>query len=185
MEAPAVTRRRRPFLAPLWLILLAALALMGIAWSSYRTAGTTIVVLVRCPDKQPGTIADPPLSAEGEARAQRLARLFGAPTGAAGIAALYATDDRRAQQTIAPLAARLHHAPVLINTADIGAAGARLLREHAGGTVLLVGGGNSVSQLAQWLAGGDADKIVTADAEAAYLVSIPSLGHAQLLRISF
>jgi broad specificity phosphatase PhoE len=185
MEAPAVTRRRRPFLAPLWLILLAALTLLGIAWSAYRTAGTTIVVLVRSPDKEPGTIADPPLSAEGEARAQRLARLFGAGSMAGGLDAVYASDDRRAQQTIAPLAGRLHHAPVLINTADIGAAGARLLREHRGGTVLVVGGGNSVTQLAKWLAGADAAKVVAADPEALYLVSIPSLGHAQLLRISF
>src|SRR5277367_6837412 len=101
MEAPAITRRHRPFLAPIWLILLAAATLGAIAWSAYRAAATTVVVLVRSPDQQPGTIADPPVSPEGEARAQRLAHMFGEGGNAARLDAIYASDDRRAQQTAA------------------------------------------------------------------------------------
>ena len=33
MEPPGITRHRRPFLAPLWLGLLAALAVAGVAWA--------------------------------------------------------------------------------------------------------------------------------------------------------
>jgi broad specificity phosphatase PhoE len=185
MEAPAVTRRRQPFLAPLWLILLVAVTLAAVAWGSYRAAITTVVVLVRSPDKQPGTIADPPISADGEARAQRLARMFGEGGGAGRIDAIYASDDRRAQQTVAPLAERLHRNPILFSVADVSAASARLLHEHGGGTILVVGGGNSVGQMVKMLAGGDAAKAAEADPDALYLVSIPSLGHAQVLRINF
>jgi broad specificity phosphatase PhoE len=185
MEAPAVTRRRRPFLAPLWLILLAAVTVGAIAWSAYRSAGTTLVVLVRSPERQPGTIADPPVSPDGEARAQRLARLFGEGGRTLSLEAIYASDDRRAQQTVAPLAERLHRAPLVFSAGDIGAAAARVLREHGGGRVLVVGAGDSVAQMAQVLAGADAARAVSSDPDALYVVSIPSFGHAQLLRINF
>jgi broad specificity phosphatase PhoE len=185
MEAPAVTRHRRPFLAPLWLILLAAAALGAIAWGFYLAAGTTVVVLVRSPDTQPGTIADPPISPDGEARAQRLARMFGAGGSAGRLDAIYASDDRRAQQTVAPLAERLHRAPVFFSASDIRALPARLLHEHGGETLLVVGGGNTVAQLVQMLAGADTVGAVATDPDALYLVSIPSFGHAQVLRINF
>ena len=185
MEAPTVTRRRQPFLAPLWLILLAAATLGAIAWSSYHAAGTTVVVLVRSPDKQPGTIADPPISPDGEAQAQRLAQMFGEGGAAGRLGAIYASDDRRAQQTVAPLAERLHVAPVLFSPSDIGAAGARLLRDHGGGTILVVGGGSSVEHMVQILAGADAARTAATDPRALYVLSIPSLGHAQLLRVNF
>jgi broad specificity phosphatase PhoE len=169
----------------LWLILLAGITLGTVAWSSYRAAGTTMVVLVRSPDKQPGTIADPPMSPDGEARAQRLVRMFGEGGSVGRLDAVYASDDRRAQQTAASLAERLHRAPILFSAGDIDAAAARVLREHAGGKVLVVGAGNSVAQLAQVLAGMDAARATAAGPDALYVVSIPSFGHAQLLRIDF
>jgi broad specificity phosphatase PhoE len=184
MEAPAFTRRRRPFLAPLWLILLAAVTLGAIAWTAYRTATTTVVVLARSPDQQPGSIADPPLSADGEARAQRLAHMFGAASSAARLDAIYSSDDRRAQQTVAPLAERLHRTPILFAASDIGAAAARVLREHGGGTVLVVGGSSSIEQMVQVLAGAQAASPAASDPDALYVVSVPSFGRAHLLRIN-
>jgi broad specificity phosphatase PhoE len=185
MEAPVVTRRRRPFLAPLWLTLLATATVMAIAWSAYRSAATTVVVLVASPDRQPGNIADPPISADDEARAQRLARMFGAGAALGRLEAIYASDDRRVQQTVAPLAERLQRAPVLFSANDVGAAAARVLREHSGGKVLVAGPGTSVTQMAQALGGADAARAVANDPDALYVVSIPSFGHSQLLRVSF
>src|SRR5271170_4318958 len=111
MEAPALTRRRRPFLAPVWLTLLAALVIAALGLSFYRDAGTTVVLLVRPTEKYPGTIADPPISAEGEERAQHLAHMFGNAADGVGLDAIYVSEDRRAQQTAAPLAERLHLSP--------------------------------------------------------------------------
>src|SRR5580698_724881 len=97
MDPPAITRYRRPFfLAPLWLTFLGALLLAGLGYAVYRSAGTTTVLLVRATDKEPGTIADPPISAEGEDRAQRLAQVFG--TSAPAIDAVYVSAERRSQQ---------------------------------------------------------------------------------------
>ena len=62
MDPPGITRHRRPFLAPLWLGLLATLTIAGVGLTLYRSATTTVVLLVRPVEKQPGSIDDPPLS---------------------------------------------------------------------------------------------------------------------------
>src|SRR5207245_988274 len=69
MDPPGITRHRRPFLAPVWLTLVAALVIGGVAVAFYRSATTTVVLLVPPVEKEPGTIDDPPLSPEAEQRA--------------------------------------------------------------------------------------------------------------------
>ncbi len=88
--------------------MLAAGVLFALGWAFYNAATTTVVFLVRPAEKTPGAIDDPPLSPEGEARAERLAHMFGDETGAGRLAGIYESEDRRAQQTAAPLVERLH-----------------------------------------------------------------------------
>ena len=181
MEPPGITRHRRPFLAPLWLTLLAAVAVGGIAWALYRGASTTVVILVRPAEQTPGTIDEPPVSSAGEQRAERLAHMFSGPAGAGSIDALYASDDRRAQQTAAPLAERLHRAAALFPVAQARAAAARALREHAGGTVLMIVTDPALLQVLAQLAG-DVPPAARDDPEMIYIVSVPRVGHAHVLR---
>lgn len=183
MEAPAITRYRRPFFAPLWLSLLAALmvvAVLGLA--AYRGAGATLVVLMQPAEKDPGTIADPPVSAEGEARAQRIAHLFGDAGAAAGLDAIYVSEDRRAQQTAAPLIERLHRSPVVFKDLDAEAVGARVLHEHSGGAVLVIAGGASIAQILHAL-GAPERSTAADDGDFVYVVSVPAFGRARLVRL--
>jgi len=182
MDPPAITRHRRPFLAPLWLTLLAVLVIGGVAVSFYRSATTTVVLLVRPVEKQPGTIDDPPLAPEGEQRAQRLAQMFGDANASGRLDAIYVSDDRRAQQTAAPLAERLHREPLVFSARDARAAAARILREHTGGSVLVIGSGATLAQMIGELNGVD---IAAAQGESdiLYVVSVPSFGRAHLVRI--
>jgi broad specificity phosphatase PhoE len=184
MEPPGITRHRRPFLAPLWLGLAAALVIGGIAWAFYRAGTTTVVFLVRPLEKDPGTIEDPPLSPEGEERAQRLAHMFGA-SGAGGIDAVYESDDRRAAQTAAPLVERLRRAPVVFGATEARATAARALREHNGGTVLMVASGAAFPALLGELAGADAAQAVPDDPDLMYVVSIPTFGRVHLVRFRY
>ncbi len=181
MEPPGITRHRRPFLAPLWVTLLAALAVAGVAWAFYRDASTTVVILVHPAEKTPGTIDDPPLSPEGEERAQRLAQMFAGPA-VGTIDAIYTSDDRRAQQTAAPLAERLHRVPAVLSAAEGRAAAARALHEHAGGTVLMIVSGPALLQVLSELAGG-APAGAPDDPNLAYFISVPSVGHAHVVRL--
>src|SRR5262245_15195713 len=100
MEAPAVTRYRRPFLAPVWLTLLAIGLAFALAFGVYRSADTTVVVLVEPAERDAGTIDDPPLSPDGEQRAQQLAQLLGETAGVGRLDAVYVSDSRRAQQIV-------------------------------------------------------------------------------------
>jgi broad specificity phosphatase PhoE len=182
MDPPTLTRYRRPFfLAPLWLTFLGALLVLAVAFSLYRSAGTTVVLLVRAAEKDAATIADPPISPEGEERAQRLAHLLG--EDGSGIDAIYVSDERRSQQTAAPLAERLHRAPVVFASADAGAAADRLLHEQRGGTVLVIAGSAGFLALLRTL--GDREVTTPAQEEAGvmYLLSIPTFGRTHLVRL--
>ena len=82
MEAPAIiNRHRRPFLLPVWLSFAGVLALIVaavVAFFVYRSATTTtVVVLARHAEKVLSSIQDPPMSPQGEQRAQRLAQMIG------------------------------------------------------------------------------------------------------------
>jgi broad specificity phosphatase PhoE len=185
MEAPAITRRRRPFLAPIWLPALAVLLFAALGVYLFRCASTTTVVVVRHAEKAFGTIDDPPLSPEGEQRSERLARMFGERTGAGRLDAVYVTNTRRTQQTAAPLAARLHLVPVVLPATDVGGSAGRMLREHRGGTVLWVGHSNTLPQLVRELSGEQVEPIPEDDYGEIYVLSVPRFGSASLVRLKY
>ncbi|MCZ2097860.1 MAG: histidine phosphatase family protein [Anaerolineae bacterium] len=143
MEAPKVARRQNTFLAPIWLSLLGFAVLAVASFALYARLTTTTVILVRHAEKQLGTIADPPLTQEGDERAQRLARLFGEHAALGSVQAIYATSTRRAQATAAPLAARLGLQVITADDAPAALA-RRVRREQHGGVALIVGHSNTI-----------------------------------------
>ncbi len=182
MEPPAITRHRRPFLAPLYLSVLVAAVLFALGWTLYSAATTTLLFLVDPSESAPGSIGDPPLSPEGEARAQRLAHMFGAGTSdIARIDGIYESDDRRAEQTGAPLIERLHRAPVVFNAAAARATAARALHEHRGGTVLVIASGDALAQML-WELGGISVAGGADEGDRVYVVSVPTIGRAHVAR---
>ncbi|HYL70208.1 MAG TPA: phosphoglycerate mutase family protein [Candidatus Dormibacteraeota bacterium] len=185
MDPPGITRHRRPFFAPLWLTMLAVLVLGGVALSFYRSANTAVVLLTHPAEKEPGTISDPPLSPEGEQRAQQLAHMLGDSSDGLTPEGIYVSDDRRAQQTAVPLAQRLHRTPVVFKAADARATASRILREHPGGTVLVISSGSALTEIIHELSGADLAPAAARDADVLYLVSVPSFGRAHLVRLRY
>jgi phosphohistidine phosphatase SixA len=183
MDPPAITRHRRPFLAPVWLTLAGVLVIGAVAVAFYRSATTTVVLLVAPVEKAPGTIDDPPLSPEGEQRAQRLAQMFAEASGAARLDAIYVSDERRARQTATPLAERLRREPVVFSSRDARAAAARALRDHRGETVLVIGSGATLSQMIEELQGAGPVPMGQGASDVMFIVSVPSFGRAHLVRI--
>lgn len=185
MEAPKVARRRSTFLAPVWLTLIAFTALAIASVTFWTRATTTTIVLVRHAEKQLGTIEDPPLTQEGDERAQRLAGLFGDRSPVGAIDAVYATKTRRAQATAAPLAARL--GLQVIAADDPPAALARRVRhDQHGGVALVVGHSNTVPQIVAALtARRDIPAIPDDDFGTIYVVTVPDVGRASVLRLRY
>ena len=185
MQAPGITRQRRPFLAPIWLTFAAVLLVAFVALGVYRSAATTTVVVVRHAEKQLGTIEDPPLAPEGEARAERLARLLGDANGVGTIQGIYVTDTRRTQQTAAPLAARLRLKPEIVAADDVRGVLARVRREHRGSRVLIVAHNNTVPQIVGHLAAVDVPPIADDEYDDLYVVSVPTFGPSSVLRLTY
>jgi phosphohistidine phosphatase SixA len=183
MGPPAITRRRRPFLTPVWLILLAALAVLGVGLFLHASANNTIVVIVPSGSRELGTIDDPPLSAAGEQQAQQLAEQFAAASGPDGLAAIYVSATRGAKQTVAPLAQSLGKQPVTLTSSDADGIAGQIMGEHSGDNVLVVCPETVIADLIQVLSG---QEVKPSDGQrAAWVVTVPSYGPASVLRISY
>lgn len=185
MEAPAITRQRRPFLAPLWLMALLAILALAALYAGYRALDTTTVVLVRHAEKELSTIDNPPLAPDGELRAEHLSQLFGKVSGIGRLQAIYVSDTRRSQQTAAPLAARLHLKPVVLAGSDIAGTAHHALHDHRGGAVLIVGHSNTIPQLIEQMSGIRIPAIADDEFDQIYVLSVPTLGRASLVRLEY
>jgi broad specificity phosphatase PhoE len=183
MGPPAITRRRRPFLAPVWLILLAALAVLGVGLALHESDSNTIVVIVPAASKELGTIDDPPLSPAGEQQAQQLAQQFAAASGPDGLAAIYVDATRRAKQTAAPLAQSLGKPAAILTSRDADGIADQIMGEHAGDNVLVVCEESVIPDLVQVLSG---QQVTPADGQRAiWVVTVPRYGPANVLRMSY
>ncbi|MFI5178691.1 MAG: phosphoglycerate mutase family protein [Vicinamibacterales bacterium] len=129
------------------------------------------------PPAQMTAAPDPPLSAAGKARADKLAAML----SAAGITAVYTTDFKRTQQTAAPLAAKLGVTPTVMSSKDTAALVADLRARHARDIVLVVGHSNTVPDVIKAFGG---PTVAIADDEYDNLfIVVPATG--ALVRIKF
>jgi broad specificity phosphatase PhoE len=185
MEAPVITRQRRPFLAPIWIMAALGLLLLAFAVVAYRCLTTTTIVLVRHAEKELGSIDDPPLAPDGELRAERLAQMFGKISGVGRLDAIYVSDTRRAQQTAAPLAARMRLEPIVLPGSDTDTVAKHALRDHRGSVVLVVGHSNTIPQIVKRLSRIEIPAIADDEFDDIYVVSVPTVGQARLLRLEY
>lgn len=185
MQPPVVTRHRRPFLAPFWVMWLIFFLVLAAAFVAYRAATTTTVVVVRHAEKEVATITDPPLAEAGVRRAERLAQMFGVVRGTGGIEAIYVTDTKRTQQTASALASRLGLKPMVLPAADVDGAVKRALRDHRGGRTLMVAHSNTIPEIVRRLSGQSVPEIPEEEYDNVYVVTVPSFGRSSVLRLKY
>lgn len=186
-DSPSLTRRRRTFFAPLWLLALGGIVVLLLAFSYWNAATTTTIVLVRHAEKQLGAISDAPLSPEGEVRASRLAQMFGDVQKFGRIGRVYVTDTRRTQQTAASLVQRLGiEAVIMPAKTDSRELARRVLKENHGGRALIVGHSNTVPEIVAALAHLDSVPPIGEDEfDTMYVVTVPTIGKVSVLRLQY
>jgi phosphohistidine phosphatase SixA len=189
MKKEHVSLQRRPFLTPIWLFALAALiaaVIMSLAVWWWGTADSTTVVVIRDAEKALGTVADPPLTEAGEERAALLARMLGDAKSPGHIGAIYISPALPDRLTAAPLAARLGLSPIVVTHDDPKELVRRVLREHAGGRILIIGHGDTVPTIVAALCGNEHIPDIGAEEYGTmYIVTVPRIGRANLLRLSY
>ena len=148
-----------------------------------ENAPVTTVILIRHAEKQivPPENKDPNLSDAGETRARELVRMF----GDAGISTVYATQYKRTQQTVKPLADKLGVTVTVFeakNTADL----VKHIRSRpAGETVLLAGHNNSVPEIIAALGGPKLPIIPETEYDNLFVLTVQSDGTAKLLKMKY
>lgn len=154
------------------------------AWI-WLTADSTTIIVVRHAEKMSGG-SDPSLAPAGEARAALLARMFGDGRAAGHIDAIYVTATARNQMTAGPLAASLGLTPSIVSMRDADGLARRILREHEGGRVLVVGHADTVPALVASLTGSkNLPPIADGEYGTMYVVTVPRVGRADFLRLTY
>jgi broad specificity phosphatase PhoE len=184
--------QHRPFLAPIGLAaltaMIAVLILIVVAWflvTSITSESTTIIV-VRHAEKILDGNPDPALTAQGQERADLLARMFGDSRLKDHVDAIYVSPTLRSRLTAAPLAARLGFTPTVVSQDDPRALARRMLHEHSGGRILVVGHADTVPAIVAALSGAkDVPAIGAAEYGTVYIVTVPRIGRASLLTVSY
>lgn len=142
----------------------------------------TTVILIRHADKviDPNN-ADPDLSPAGQARAQELVRMF----GDAGINAIYATQYKRTQQTVKPLADKLGLPIVQVNSKNTAELLTQIRSQHAGQVVFVSGHNNSVPEIIAALGGPTFPPIPDPEYDHLYVVTVYRSGKAKVLKLKY
>ena len=99
----------------------------------------------------PTAQVDPLLSAEGQARAVRIATML----GDAGIKAIFTTEYHRTQDTAKPLASKLGLTPSVVKSADTSLLVTTMKTKHANDIVLVVGHSSTIPGIVKALGGPD------------------------------
>lgn len=158
---------------------------VGLAWF-FESQATTTVIFVRHAEKDLSIPDDPPLSAAGRERVAELTRQLVDADVVAGIDAIYATPFLRTQQTAEPLSARLNIPIQNYDPDDNEAVLARILRNHKGRIVLVVGHSDTIPGLIADLgASKKVPPIADEEYDNIYIVSIPWFGKTKTIRLRF
>ena len=193
MKKDHVSLQRQPFLAPIWLTAVAAIgAFVVLGFSAFTvwawaTADSTTIVVIRHAENDLSTdAADPPLNEAGKARAALLARMFGNGKAPGHLDAIYVTTALRNRLTAAPLAASLGIRPTVAPAENPRGLARRVLHEHGGDRVLIVGHSDTVPAIVSALSGVDKVPDIADDEYGTlYIITVPRIGHANLLRLSY
>jgi broad specificity phosphatase PhoE len=176
----------KPFLTPVWLTGLALAVVLSLGAWLWCTADSTTIIVIRHAEKEATGAPDPPLSAAGQARAGVLVHMFGNAGSPGHVSAIFCTPLARSRMTIAPLAAALGLTPVVLPADDIDALARHALRDGAGGRVLIVGHADTVPRIVAALSGKkDIPAIGDQEYGTMYIVTVPGIGRANVLRMSY
>jgi len=150
-------------------------------FSTFRRPVTT-VILIRHAEK----IIDPnnpdvDLSPAGQARAQEILRMF----GDAGVNAIYATQYKRTQETVKPLADKLGLPFTVVNSKGTAELLAQIRAQHSGQTILIAGHNNTVPDIIAALGGPQYPTIPESEYDNLFIVTVYRTGKAKVVKLKY
>jgi broad specificity phosphatase PhoE len=150
-------------------------------FATFRRPVTT-VILVRHAEKiiDPNN-SDPDLSPAGQARAQEIVRIF----GDTGINAIYATQYKRTQQTVKPLADKLGLPINQVNSKSTADLLTQIRSQNSGQIIFIAGHNNTVPEIIAALGGPTFPVIPETEFDNLYIVTVYRTGKAKVVKLKY
>ena len=163
-------------------VLLAGSSFSGVL-AANQAAQPKTIILVRHAEKMvvPPENKDPDLSVQGEARAQEIARMF----GSSGVTTIYATQFKRTQQTVKPLADRLRVPVTVVEAKKTSDLVSQIRARGAGETIFIAGHNNTVPEIIAALGGPSLPIIPETDFDNLYILTIQADGVTKLVHLKY
>lgn len=157
-------------------------AVILFAYFATFTRPVTTVILVRhAENKLEPNNPDPDLSPEGVERAQEIARVF----GESGVNAIYATQFKRTQQTVKPLADRTTLPVTLVDANQTDQLVEWIQTSLRGQTIFVAGHNNSVPSIISILSGDKYPPIPEHEYDNLFVVTIYRFGKAKVVKLKY
>jgi len=150
-------------------------------YATFRRPVLTVVVVRHAEKIIDPNNPDVDLSAAGQARAQEIARVF----ADAGINAIYATQYKRTQQTVKPLADKLGVPVTIVNSNNTAGLIAQIRAEHSGQTVFIAGHNNTVPEIVAALGGPQYPTIPDNEYDNVFVVTVYRTGKARVVKMKY
>ena len=150
-------------------------------FSTFARPVTTVIVVRHAEKNIEPDNPDPELSPAGQARAQEIARIF----GDAGVQAVYATQYKRTQQTVAPLANRLGLSVTSVDAKQSAELTKRILSNNRGQIVFVAGHNNTAPEIVNMLSGENYSQIPESEYDNMFIVTIYRFGKAKVLKVKY
>jgi broad specificity phosphatase PhoE len=141
------------------------------------------IILVRHAEKKivPPENKDPDLSPAGIARAEELARMF----GDTGITAIYATEYKRTQQTVKPLADKFGLQVTQVEAKKTPDLVKQIRSQKPGAVIFIAGHNNTVPEIIAALGGPQLPIIPETEYDNLYILVVQSDGSAKLIQMKY
>ena len=165
------------------IVLIALLSAVGFSScvSAVDQPSVTVILIRHAEKKIEAENKDPDLSPAGLARAQELVRMF----GDTGIAAIYATQFKRTQQTVKPLADKLGLPVTQIDAKKTTELVKQIRARNAGQVIFIAGHNNSVPEIIAALGGPQLPIIPETEFDNLYILTVRGDGSAKLLKLRY
>ena len=174
------TKLRTIFVFSVLLAILLAIVTFGY-FATFNRPITTVILVRHAEKKIEPNNPDPDLTPDGEARARELARML----RPSGINAIYATQFKRTQETVKPLADATGITVTITDAKQPELIVEQILTGHRGQTVVVAGHNNTVPEIVSKLSGQNYPQIPESDYDNMYVVTVYRYGKAKVVLLKY
>jgi len=174
------TRLKTIIVFSLLVVVFGAVVVFGY-FATFARPITTVIAVRHAEKKIEPNNPDPDLTPEGEARAQEIARMF----GGTGINAIYATQFKRTQETVKPLADQTGVTPTILQANQTDELAKQISTSRRGQTIFVAGHNNTVPALISTLSGDSFPVIPESEYDNLFIVTIYRFGKAKVVKLKY